>query len=76
MTHPANHAQYAVLNQSAHAVGVLEWIQHHNILYEIHLNRTRFWVPLGAPLYTDFALRWAEHCHPVQDPEPIGDADC
>ena len=63
--------QYAVLNSSAHAVTVLEWIEHHNILYEIHLNRTRFWVPTNGPLYTDFALRFAEHCYLVQDPELV-----
>ena len=68
--------QYAVLNSSADAVTVLAWIAHHNLLYEVHLNRTRFWVPLGTPLYTDFALRFAEFCFPVQDPEFLAPEDC
>lgn len=64
--------QYAVLNSSAHCVTVLEWIEHHNILYEIHLNRTRFWVPTNGPLYTEFVLRFADICFTVlPDPELV-----
>jgi hypothetical protein len=68
--------QYAVLMRDPSAVAVLAWITQHDLVYEIHLNRTRFWVPTNGPLYTDFALRWADTCFIVQDPELIGDADC
>lgn len=68
--------QYAVLNSSADAVTVLAWISQHNLPHQVHLNRTRFWVPLGTPLYTDFALRFAELCFPVQDPLFLSPEDC
>ena len=68
--------QYAVLNQHVNAIAILEWIQTHDLLYEIHLNRTRFWVPINTPLYTEFALRWADTCFTVTDPELIESQDC
>jgi len=63
--------QWAVLNSSPHAVTVLAWIDHNSLLYEIHLNRTRFWVPLNTEIYTEFALRWADVCFLVTDPELV-----
>ena len=63
--------QYAVLNSSPHAVTVLEWMEHNSLLYEIHLNRTRFWVPTNTVTYTEFALRWADVCFAITDPELI-----
>ena len=68
--------QWAVLNSHPAAVTVLEWIDCNSLLYEIHLNRTRFWVPINTPLYTEFCLRWADACTPVTDPELVGPADC
>jgi hypothetical protein len=65
-------AQYAVLNQHPNAIAVLEWITQHDLVYEVHLNRTRFWVPTNGPLYTEFALRFAAICFTVlPDPELI-----
>jgi hypothetical protein len=68
--------QYAVLMRDPCAVAVLEWITQHDLVYEVHLNRTRFWVPTNTPLYTEFALRWADSCFLVQDPELIDSQDC
>jgi hypothetical protein len=69
--------QYAVLNQHPNAITVLEWITQHDLLHQVHLNRTRFWVPLDSPLYTEFALRFATICFTVlPDPELIDSQDC
>lgn len=38
---------------------VFDFIRDHNLEYEIHLNRTRFWVPEGSIL-TEFLLRLSE----------------
>ena len=53
--------QYAVYSQSPYFVPCLDWVTDNNIAYEVHLNRTRFWVPHG-PLLTEFLLRWAAEC--------------
>jgi len=50
---------YYVLNLDPRAVEVFEFIQHHNLTVEVHLNRTRFWVPDGSQL-TEFLLRFSE----------------
>lgn len=68
--------QYAVAMRDPSAAAVLGWIHAHELQYEIHLNRTRFWVPTNTPLYTEFALRWADTCFMVQDPELIDSQDC
>jgi hypothetical protein len=44
---------------------VLTWIFHNRIQFEVHLNRTRFWVP--EDLYTEFYLWYSESCSPVDD---------
>ena len=56
-----NHVQYCVYTQDANFKSVLEWIESRELLYEVHLNRTRFWVPKNTPVYTEFMLRWF-HC--------------
>jgi len=63
--------QYAVLMRDPSAVAVLEWITQHDLVYEVHLNRTRFWVPTNTAIYTEFALRWADVCFAITDPELI-----
>ena len=47
---------------------VIHWIYANSITFEAHLNRTRFWVPTGTPLHTEFLLRFA-HCCPQVDPQ-------
>jgi len=53
--------QYAIYTVDPNFVHCLEWVERHQLEWEPHLNRTRFWVPEG-PLLTEFVLRWAEHC--------------
>ena len=38
---------------------MLEFIQAHDLRYELHLTRTRFWVPEGRVL-TELLLRFSE----------------
>jgi hypothetical protein len=56
--------QYSVLTRDRHYIQVGQWIAHNGITHEVHLNRTRFWIPEG-PLLTEFLLRWADVCDPV-----------
>ena len=58
--------QYYILNQDARAQEVFNFIREHQLALEVHLNRTRFWVPEGAVL-TEFLLRFADIC-PYVDP--------
>lgn len=58
--------QYYILNQDPRAPEVFEFIRYHKLTVEVHLNRTRFWVPDGT-VYTEFALRFAQNC-PLVEP--------
>ena len=60
--------QYYVLTRDRHYIQVGKWIAHNGIPHEIHLNRTRFWIPEG-PLLTEFLLRWADVCPRVDATE-------
>ena len=55
---------YYILNQDPRSKDLFEFIQHHNLRCEVHLNRTRFWVPDGSVL-TEFILRFSECAHLV-----------
>jgi hypothetical protein len=50
--------QYYILTQDPALKDVFEFIRHHNLKLEVHLNRTRFWVPDGTVL-TEFLLRFS-----------------
>ena len=50
---------YYVLNLNPRAAEVFEFIRDHELTVEVHLNRTRFWVPDGSVL-TEFLLRFSE----------------
>jgi len=52
--------EYYVLNQDPKAQSVWEFIAAHDLPHELHLNRTRFWVPTDSTAYTEFVLRFAE----------------
>ena len=58
--------QYYVLNQDPRANQVFEFIREHKLTCEVHLNRTRFWVPEGTVL-TEFILRYNDTCPRVDD---------
>ena len=49
--------QFAVFSRDPNLERALEFIEQHGLKHEIHLNRTRFWVPEGAVL-TEFYLRF------------------
>ena len=51
--------QYYVLTQDPALQAVFEFIRDHNLTLEVHLNRTRFWVPNGTVL-TEFLLRFSQ----------------
>jgi len=59
--------QYYILTLDPRAREVFGFIDHHKLTVEVHLNRTRFWVPEG-PVLTEFLLRFSESC-PRVDPE-------
>lgn len=48
---------FAVFNRDPKLATVLEFIQQHELRHELHLNRTRFWIPEG-PVLTEFYLRF------------------
>ena len=59
--------QHYVLNSNPILKTVFEFIQQHELKHEVHLNRTRFWIAIDTPAYTEFVLRLADHC-PSVDP--------
>ena len=58
--------QYYILNRDLRSPQVFEFIAQHKLLFEVHLNRTRFLVPEGS-VFTEFALRFSQCC-PAVDP--------
>ena len=64
--------QYYILNQDPRALEVFDFIRQHSLAVEVHLNRTRFWIAKDSSVLTEFVLRFAESCPPV-DPnvDPI-----
>jgi hypothetical protein len=58
--------EYYILTQDPLCASVFDFIKHHGLRCEVHLNRTRFWLPEGS-VYTEFALRFS-NCCPRVDP--------
>jgi hypothetical protein len=61
--------QFALLNQDPKLRDLLEFIQQHVLDHELHLNRTRVWIPEG-PILTEFLLRF-DSCYPVSADEDL-----
>jgi len=59
--------QYYILTLDPRASEVFQFILHHKLKLDVHINRTRFWVPEGSVL-TEFILRFSDCCPPV-DPD-------
>jgi len=57
--------EYYVLTMHPDARQVFEWIWANHLQYEVHLNRTRFWVPTDSSLNTYFQLWLADSCGTV-----------
>ena len=62
--------QYCIFTQHPEFKDVINWIVLKELRNEVHLNRTRFWVPLGT-LHTEFMLRWFHCCSLVVDNEDL-----
>ena len=60
--------QFAVYTKDPHFREVAKWIIDRGYNGEVHLNRTRFWVPDGIEMML-FRLRWAWTCKEVYDDE-------
>ena len=58
--------QYYILTQHPACASVFEFIRDHKLACEVHLNRTRFWVPEGSVL-TEFILRFSDSCPYVDE---------
>jgi hypothetical protein len=57
--------EHYVLTMHPHAREVLIWVFDNNLPLEVHLNRTRFWVPRDSSLNTYFHLWLADYCGTV-----------
>jgi len=58
--------QYYILTLDPRAGEVFEFIRYHQLKLDVHLNRTRFWVPEGSVL-TEFLLRFSLCCPYVDE---------
>ena len=63
--------QYYILNRDPRAGELFEFIAQHSLQCEVHLNRTRFWVPEGS-VFTEFALRFSQSCPAVNPHTNLG----
>lgn len=57
--------QYSVCTSDSRFLEVAQWTADNRLPVELHLNRTRFWVPAG-PLLTEFLLKWYDVCKEVK----------
>lgn len=57
---------YYVSTLDPRASEVFKFIHTHNLEFELHLARTRFWVAEG-PILTELLLRYSECVHLVDD---------
>jgi hypothetical protein len=62
--------QYYILTRDPRITEVFEFIGQHGLRCEVHLNRTRFWVPEGS-IFTEFALRFSDCCTSVDQYEDL-----
>lgn len=58
--------QYYILTLDPRAAEVFNFIRDHKLTVDVHLNRTRFWVPDGSVL-TEFLLRFSDCCPYVDE---------
>lgn len=58
--------QFYILTLHPNASKVFNFIIEHKLTVDVHLNRTRFWVPEGSVL-TEFLLRYGDSCPQVDD---------
>jgi hypothetical protein len=51
---------YAILTNSSKFIDVMNYIRENELQCEVHLNRTRFWVP--DELHCDFTNNYSGYC--------------
>lgn len=60
---------YAILTLSKHFTEVTTWIRENKLTCEVHLNRTRFWVP--EELLSEFINAYGGYCDFVPDNQDL-----
>ena len=60
---------YGILNQDLTLGGTSAWAwaASNHIQRETHLNRCRYWLPVGSALESEFVLRYASIIHRVPE---------
>lgn len=56
--------EYCVYTNNPQFVAVLEWLDHRQVVYDVHLNRTRFVIE-DPVILTEFLLTWGDICKQV-----------
>jgi hypothetical protein len=59
--------QYYILTLDPRCAEVFNFLQHHELTIEVHLNRTRFWIPEESSVLTEFLLRFSDCCPYVDE---------
>jgi hypothetical protein len=59
--------QYYILTLDPRAAEVFCFIRNHKLKVDVHLNRTRFWVPEDSSVLTEFLLRFTDCCPYVDE---------
>ena len=64
---------YGVLNSFIDQGGesAWTWAACNNIQAEVHLNRCRYWLPIGSALESEFVLRYTEIIHRVPEEDYV-----
>ena len=60
---------YGILNSHLDQGGdqAITWAGHNHIRCELHLNRCRYWLPIGSALESEFVLRYTSIIHRVPE---------
>lgn len=61
--------QFSILTRDPDFAKTLDFIRQHSLKHEVHINRTRFWIPPGTVL-TEFYLRFSTY-HIVSEDEDL-----
>jgi hypothetical protein len=59
--------QYYILTLDPRAGEVFKFIIDHKLTVEVHLNRTRFWIPDDTSVLTEFLIRFSDCCPYVDE---------
>lgn len=63
--------QYYILTLDPRCSEVFNFILAHNLTMEVHLNRTRFWIPEGTSVLTEFLVRFSDCCPYVDETKDL-----